>query len=657
MKALLVGDIHAMDKPPASVTEHYQEDILEMLRYVAKLEKSGKYDIVVWAGDVFNFKQPTKNSHKLVQDMLRVAQEYNNLYIVVGNHDLCVSEDTQALTDKGWRTVNELDGTEKFATLVPGTHEIEFHSPYTIRHFPYSGKAYEVGEFVTTPNHKWYAASSAKNPYDFYTSEQLSTKSYRFSTPRKVGYKEGKRLKSFNIGGFELSPYDAARLIGWFLAEGTCEPQRVTISQSNEVNPEHYAEIVDILESNGIPFSATPKMIRINSSKVAAFFRENFGNATSRDVTIPEWLFEWSKDDLTTMLYAYFRGDGTIQGTVAKRAEADYSTASIVARSRNEALADGLTALAELCGYHTSVSELKEFPFTGTDYVGHAYNIGFNQNRASQTIPIPKETTFDGMVWCPSLPNHTWLMRRNGVTQWTGNCYDRLDTLNSQPLGVLFTAGVKQLVGWNATDVKGKKLPVMGIPWQQDWLEEGHVKKAFEEYNPEGESFEDSLVVTHCPIYPPVEAQKQLFELVPTSGEGSLSEAMDNTGYLYYGHIHEDHGFFTDGGTTFGNVGAISRGSLHEYNVERKIQVAEWSPENGFKAIEIPHRPADEVFFLEEKAAHDEEEREFSDFLSDISAVTLAVSDTESVVAYINTMDSPKPVKDRAVEILREVSS
>lgn len=329
-KVLCVGDIHAADKPPASVVDTYQDDILEMLEYVAKLEKEGDYDAVVWAGDVFNFKSPHKNSHKLVQDMLRVAQSYRNLYIVVGNHDLL---------------------------------------------------------------------------------------------------------------------------------------------------------------------------------------------------------------------------------------------------------------------------------------------------------------------------------------------HDRLETLPSQPLGVLFQAGVKQLNGWNAVSYdksagESMPLPIYGIPWQQDWLEKGTPDKVFKEWREGSKDWDLSqcLVVTHCPIYPPKEAEKQLFELVPTSGKHSLSEAMNNEGYLYYGHIHEDHGFFTDGGVTFGNVGAISRGSLHEYNVERKIQVAEWDSEKGFTAIEIPHKPASEVFYLEAKAESQAEEKEFTEFLSDIKAVTLAVNSTETVIHHLEGTKADKKVKRAAIDILREVS-
>src|SRR5690606_16770357 len=85
---ICVGDIHLSDRPPASCTESYTDDILEMLSFVAKVEKALKVDAVVWAGDIFHHKQPSRTSHATVLKLAKVAQEYNNLWVVTGNHDI-----------------------------------------------------------------------------------------------------------------------------------------------------------------------------------------------------------------------------------------------------------------------------------------------------------------------------------------------------------------------------------------------------------------------------------------------------------------------------------------------------------------------------------------------------------------------------------------
>ena len=88
VRVICVGDIHLSDRPPASCYDTYTDDILDMLSFVAKLEKALKTDAVVWAGDIFHHKQPSRTSHATVLKLTKVAQEYDNLYVVTGNHDI-----------------------------------------------------------------------------------------------------------------------------------------------------------------------------------------------------------------------------------------------------------------------------------------------------------------------------------------------------------------------------------------------------------------------------------------------------------------------------------------------------------------------------------------------------------------------------------------
>ena len=660
-RILLVGDIHAMSKPPASVNDYYMQDILDMLEHIAEMEKTMDIDAVVWAGDVFNFPNPQRTSHALVMDMITAAQKFRNLYIVAGNHDMCVSDDTEALTDKGWKTLNQLTGDEKFATRNRETGAIEFQAPEKIHRMDYSGDFYHFKnretDLLTSPNHRWWTSTRADgtNPWSFRTSSELYGMKSRAVVPVGGELEARQALDNVYIGGRWVDAHLAARLIGWFLAEGTVDPQRVTISQSNLVNREHYLEIEALMENLGVSYTSSAKMIRLNDSNIAKFFMKNFGKATSKDVNIPQWLYEWPKELLLELLYAYFRGDGTIIGSVEKRVIADYTTASIHSRSANDGLISGLTAIAAMCGYVTSVSDVREFPFAGTKYAGHARTVGFLQGKQSKLLPKPELVSYTGEIWCPQLPNETWLARRNGKAVWTGNSNDRLESIDeTQPLGVLFRAGAKRVEGSAGWADGG--LPLYIVNWQQDWHNPEAVHFAFEEWrDSHPNTLKESLVVTHAPIYPP-DQENQLFDLVPTHGEGSISEAMGNQGYVYYGHIHEDHGVFESDGVTYCNVGALSRGALHEYNVQREIQVALWDSKTGFEPIVIPHRPAEEVFKIAEVTEKKSEKLSLDQFLADVGSSTLDISSTESVVEHISKLNVAKPVKKLATDILREVS-
>jgi len=292
-----------------------------------------------------------------------------------------------------------------------------------------------------------------------------------------------------------------------------------------------------------------------------------------------------------------------------------------------------------------------------------------------------KSEKVDATVWAgdifhhkqPSRTSHSTVLKMIDVVQSFDNLYivtgnhdisnDVLESVHEkQPLGVLLQSGAKELDGWHET------LPIYGVPWQQRWLHEGVVQGAFEgwrsanEGNDYGNSNDRSLAVTHAPIYPPGEAENQMFDLLPTMGEDGLSAAMDHMGYLYYGHIHEDHGIFEVEGVTYCNPGAISRGSLHEYNLSRKIQAAVWSDgedskyELGFTLIPIPHKPAEEVFRIAAAQESKAEKVSLDTFLTEVGTQSLSISSTEDVIEHIKSLEQITPrVKKTAIEILEEI--
>lgn len=293
------------------------------------------------------------------------------------------------------------------------------------------------------------------------------------------------------------------------------------------------------------------------------------------------------------------------------------------------------------------------------------------------------ENDIDAVVWlgdvfhhkAPGRNSHSLVQRMIDVVQYhakknvplwcvVGNHdiqNDRLDSLPNQPLGVLFKAGLRRLEGWHP------ELPIFGIGWRQDWVtREESAWEAFDLWRSALGLDEDSsppslegpaLALTHAPVYPPKEAESKLFELVPCGGPTGISAAMGGVGYFNHGHIHSNEGIWEVDGVTYANLGAISRGSLAEYNLERPIQVAVWDPESGFEVVDVPHKPASEVFKIAEAEEKKAERLSLDEFLSDIGSTTLAISSTGSAIEHIRTRkDVPPRVKQTAIEILEELS-
>lgn len=86
-RALLIGDLHLSDRPPASCTESYLDDLFDLLDQTVQLA-STDVDAVVFAGDVFHHKQPSRTSHGLVQRFIDLVYSYPTpVFFVPGNHD------------------------------------------------------------------------------------------------------------------------------------------------------------------------------------------------------------------------------------------------------------------------------------------------------------------------------------------------------------------------------------------------------------------------------------------------------------------------------------------------------------------------------------------------------------------------------------------
>jgi|SRR5215831_10206263 len=216
--------------------------------------------------------------------------------------------------------------------------------------------------------------------------------------------------------------------------------------------------------------------------------------------------------------------------------------------------------------------------------------------------------------------------------------HDQIESLHiSQPLGVIIASGAAQLLdGWMITPGGRSLMPVYGVPWLQHWTDEA-VSETLAGYR---EADIPGLVVTHAPLYPP--GQELKWEHYPTQ---KFADAMVQ-GSCFYGHVHEPHGEFQvlnsagSAAVDFCNYGALSRGSLHEYNLERQVGVTIWDSETGnFDFVPLHAKPASEVFRLAEVREVKAAGGRLDEFLSGISTAQLEVVSTESVLEHLKSQD------------------
>ena len=278
-----------------------------------------------------------------------------------------------------------------------------------------------------------------------------------------------------------------------------------------------------------------------------------------------------------------------------------------------------------------------------------------------QTVAVAEEYQVSVVVWtgdvfhskAPARNSHRLVQRIIGI----GHAYnrpwyivpgnhdmqnDRYQSIHdTQPLGVLYRAGARALVG------PCPAFPCLyGVPWLQEWSDEA-VGEALKEFRHAGVPGH-RLVCAHVPLYPP--GHELPYENYPAQ---DWARAMGNVGSCAYGHVHERHGVWECGGVRFCNPGALSRGSLHEYNMTRPVQVAVWDSGTGqFTEVPLKAKPADQVFRLREKQEVTDAAGKLDTFLTQVGSTKLAVMSTEAVMEHVRGLGVSPEVVAETEELL-----
>lgn len=287
-----------------------------------------------------------------------------------------------------------------------------------------------------------------------------------------------------------------------------------------------------------------------------------------------------------------------------------------------------------------------------------------------QTVRIARERGVAAVIWAGDIFNikipwrtSHWLVQQlvricvaYGVPLYIvpGNhdiANDRLESLDRQPLGTLLSPGPAILLnGWAVTcGSPSYEFPLYGVPWQQSWDHES-IDAVLAGYCDREMDGDPALVVTHAPLYP--RGRELPYEYYQANDWAS---SMGDKGFCFYGHVHEPHGVYTERGVTFCNNGALSRGSIHEYNLDRIPAVTIWDSTTGaFEAIPLDAKPASEVFRLTERQEVADAHMKLDEYLEHIQTTTLGVVSTEQVLEVIRSKKLGPELEALVQELLEE---
>jgi hypothetical protein len=350
----------------------------------------------------------------------------------------CHDDQTEALTDRGWLSLRELQtlwGKEEFkvATYHDGLLAYEIPTNMTVQ--PYRGKLVAFKgrylDILVTPNHRMLTADGQFiNADKIPIYKGVGRGGYGPLVPT-AGIQEAKKFETFTLPGCDQRepkvgcvpitdraqhpdrkiPMDTwLSWLGWYISEGWIDSRRrVHISQ--DMSSLVLAQAQAACDQLGMGDShIQPNNMWVWSSRapyteaLGLWVNQHIGKG-ARNKRLPGFVFDLSAHQSVLLLHALLMGDGTANAEWTVDQGAAFYTSSMQ-------LAKDTQRLAIHCGLRSIVSLIR--PET------NEWKVSINPGKPTR-LPRPQTIPYDGIVWCFTMPSGTMLTRRNGRVAITGN--------------------------------------------------------------------------------------------------------------------------------------------------------------------------------------------------------------------------------------------
>ena len=382
--------------------------------------------------------------------------------LVFDNSWGCYDENTEILTDEGWKLFKDLKENEIVATLNPDNHNLEYQEIsekqiYDYNDYLWHYKGRDI-DLLVTPNHKLYYKSITNNTdWKLQQANQIDIKHFKM---KKNAEWKGKEKEKCKVGGKELSMDLWLEFLGYFISEGHTnlnefwrserirekkykikgdQPRSKKTGKFTTSSKEKRIEKKYTTKENPYPqFSYTTgisqkernyKIQKCLDKLPWKFVRYNYTWTTnnkdlylelkklgkSYEKFIPNYVKEMSSRQLEILLDALMLGDGS--GKPLKKWT--YYTSS-------KQLADDVQELLLKIGYAGDISYTNRIGRKNnkgiTRHIEYAVGIKTSElEQAKRNGFLPKKILYQGIVYCVTVPNHIVYVRRNGKAVWSGN--------------------------------------------------------------------------------------------------------------------------------------------------------------------------------------------------------------------------------------------
>jgi len=368
-----------------------------------------------------------------------LVREVKNYQKLVKEHRAlgeCVDSETQIMTEDGWKYISDISDDEDIFTLNTETNEIETQQITRKVVLPFEGEMLHFTngrsiDMMLTPTHNVLYYTRTGNAVKILAdavSTMLENNSGDIShsyLKRAGAIWKGNSPETYDIGERKVDTEAFVAFLGIYLSEG-CVSQTTNKVQITQKKEKEIQEIDALLSE--LPFGfykyerKNGTVDFISSDKDLVKYLRPFGK--SYEKYVPKDIKNLSPNLLDVFLEWFLKGDGRNRHnrkneimrelyTTSKQLSNDFSeiffklgsAASINERKQKDRMIEGRKILAENSRLLYIVSE----------------STARNAYLSSRFVNVEK-VKYNDNVYCVTVPNKTWLMKRNGKVCWTSNC-------------------------------------------------------------------------------------------------------------------------------------------------------------------------------------------------------------------------------------------
>ena len=380
-----------------------------------------------------------------------IAEEIDWMY-------LCVSDDTDVLTKRGWVSIDDISEDDFVMTLNTDSNLLEWNKVDKIHKYDYSGemcviKTVDTDQLIT-PNHrilyKYKYTKMKDRKIHYNVSDYVYTKACELKPKAGINLPlASKYLGSKHIG------CDLSYLIGFILGDGSIYSDGSIRIYQTSINQDKVDKVRNILKSLNIKYSEYSRVFKY-SSKVSSLSKimkdtyvNNYIDKHGDDeyieysfyigvydscpileiidkIDIPDDFLEWCYEDRLNLFYGLIDSDGDVRFTKNGTKYFSFWQKSKIFREKFQILCFSL-------GFKTSWNEKKcnvGVSMNSTTQIQSKYFVNKFGEKSLPTV------NYTGRVWCVSTENTNFVARRNNKIFITGNS----GMPKSQDVGKMFDA-------------------------------------------------------------------------------------------------------------------------------------------------------------------------------------------------------------------------